>query len=235
MALSIMGGKHYCATEIFEVIKKIDQGEDYLEPFFGAGSIFIKLKRFDLKNNIKRKYFLNDINIDLILLYKSLQNHKFSFPTDISKSTFDKYKASKKHSSMRGFVGFITFNSIFFGSYINNEIKRKKSIYSTKKNLLKFQKLLDESVIFSSKSFEEFNPKGMLIYCDPPYKRTIKHHNLGEFLKDFNSDNFWEVMRKWRQDNSLFISEEQSPKDFKCVMEKEINVGTKHRVERLFI
>ena len=56
----------------------------------------------------------------------------------------------------------------------------------------------------------------MLIYCDPPYKAT-EGYSTGEF----DHDKFWETMRKWSQNNCVFISEETAPSDFKVVWKRK--------------
>lgn len=48
----------------------------------------------------------------------------------------------------------------------------------------------------------------------PPYSSTTKYFN-GEF----NSEEFWDIMRNWSKDNLVFISEYVAPTDFKCVLE----------------
>ena len=54
---------------------------------------------------------------------------------------------------------------------------------------------------------------------------------------------FWEIIRKWSQQNIVVISEETAPKDFKCIWKKNYsrgrgfksNKGGKNVVEKLFI
>ena len=71
------------------------------------------------------------------------------------------------------------------------------------------------NVQFYNKSYADFNPKNMLIYCDPPYKSTE-----GYSTGDFDHDLFWETMRRWSKDNCVFISEESAPSDFKVVWKR---------------
>ncbi len=64
---------------------------------------------------------------------------------------------------------------------------------------------------FDSSSYDEFEPKNLLIYCDPPYK----DNNLNsKYFKNFDHDKFWNVMRKWSKNNLVIISESTAPKDF---------------------
>ena len=91
--------------------------------------------------------------------------------------------------------------------------------------------------ISSSFNYKELEFDGCLIYCDPPYKDTTKYPIIGEF----NTEEFWNVMRNWSKNNTVIISEYEAPNDFECI--KEINTKTdirnrsgkrENRVERLF-
>ena len=69
---------------------------------------------------------------------------------------------------------------------------------------------------FYNKSYRDFNPKGMLIYCDPPYKST-----QGYSTGMFDSELFWDTIRKWSKNNCVFVSEENAPSDFEIVWKKQ--------------
>jgi DNA adenine methylase len=89
-------------------------------------------------------------------------------------------------------------------------------------------------VVFENKPYTEFHPRNMVIYCDPPYKNTARY-STGEF----NSEEFWDIMRKWSKHNCVFISEESAPKDFKVVWRRQkrrtINAKQKYKYEKLFM
>ena len=67
---------------------------------------------------------------------------------------------------------------------------------------------------FKSSKFD-FEPVNMLIYCDPPYKST-QRYSTGQF----DSELFWNTMRKWSEQNVVFISEQIAPSDFEIVWTK---------------
>lgn len=76
-----------------------------------------------------------------------------------------------------------------------------------------------------------------LIYCDPPYKNTTKFTGTPEF----DTDEFWEVMRKWSKNNDVYISEYETPNDFECVLEIPTKTDIRNnknqldkRLEKLF-
>ena len=77
---------------------------------------------------------------------------------------------------------------------------------------------------------------GSVVYCDPPYQNTTQY---GE---KFDSDEFWEYMRKISINNTVFISEQEAPEDFACIWEKEqrrtIDVNKSNnqiKIEKLFV
>jgi DNA adenine methylase len=61
------------------------------------------------------------------------------------------------------------------------------------------------------------DPKGYLIYCDPPYEGTKKYGAV----EKFDSEKFWETVRKWSKDNIVIVSEFTAPSDFKCIWKKK--------------
>lgn len=84
--------------------------------------------------------------------------------------------------------------------------------------------------------FNQHEPEGMLVYCDPPYEGTTQY---GAF-DSFNHKFFWNTMRMWSKNNTVIISEYKAPEDFECVLEIETKTGLRVagkgeiRVERLF-
>ena len=72
------------------------------------------------------------------------------------------------------------------------------------------------NVHFYNKSYNNFKPHNMLIYCDPPYKST-EGYSTGEFDHDL----FGKLWEKWSKDNCVFISEESVPNDFKVVWKRK--------------
>ena len=86
------------------------------------------------------------------------------------------------------------------------------------------------------KPYQDFTPRGMVIYCDPPYQGTTQYGAVGEF----DSDTFWITMSKWCRDNVVLVSEYNCPINSDTVWEKEVTTdirgkdGRLSRVEKLF-
>ncbi len=81
---------------------------------------------------------------------------------------------------------------------------------------MKLQYLTKYLTINSSRSYKSHNPHNKLIYLDPPYLGTKRTTN-NNFLKDFDTDEFWRIATEWSKDNIVFISEVDGniPKKYK--------------------
>jgi DNA adenine methylase len=223
--MKYQGGKAKIAKEIAEYIRTNATKNILFSPFCGSCAIErLLVKDFEI-------CFFNDISTDLILFLKEL--NCFTFPTEVTEEKYKELKYSEP-SSMRGFVGFfLSFAGKFFGGYAQKYQKGnrdflKEAIDSSKR----LQLDLKGDIIFDSKSYDEFTPFGMCIYCDPPYLRTTGYG-------DFDHDKFWSIMRKWSEHNDVFVSEYEAPEDFECIFEiqKRVTLGkvkTQMRTEKLF-
>jgi site-specific DNA-adenine methylase len=93
-----------------------------------------------------------------------------------------------------------------------------------------------KKVKFKACKYQSMRPKNMLIYCDPPY--ALNDYQQSSFF-DFDSNEFWDIMREWSEDNIVVISEYTAPKDFKMVWKSKNHVmhhGKKNmKVEKLFV
>lgn len=253
------GGKAKIGKQIYKAINDIieiyrDNGWEsntYFEPFcgmLGVAKYFISSEPVDERSESSeseievpsfKKYILSDANKDIILLWKKLKNQKWTLPKTCTKERYEELKYSKKHSAERGFYGVsCAYSGIFFAGYRPKSI-RQNFFKKSRENIEKTGKLLRNNsrrIKLLCSSYIKYKPKGMVIYCDPPYKNNkfnIKHFN------DFDSDLFWDTMRKWSKNNLVIVSEYKAPKDFKCVWKKSIKSvfsgKTASRVEKLFM
>ena len=234
------GGKSLIGKEISDILVKYAPPDNkhvkngYLEPFCGALGV---MKHINSKGYKKCQAY--DINKDLILLWKSIQNGTFKPKNiDVSRKCYEYYKNTNKHSWERGFVGLAySYGGGWFNGYCPN-IGERNYIEETIKSLI-FEKPLIKKIEFKNSDYKKLKPVNMLIYCDPPYNDTTqKYNNLGT---QFDSKEFWKIMENWSKNNIVFISEvkRKAPKNFKCIWKKsynsKINVQNSLRIERLFI
>lgn len=225
------GGKARFGREIVNKIIQLEKeqnwiGKQYFEPFCGM------LGTVQHISKMKREVVANDINTDIILMWENLKSKQWNLPTSFSKEIYSNYKKSNIHSAERGFYGIAcAYSGIFFAGFRSQSIffqRARNSIQKISNHL--------ESVHFFNKSFTDFEPENMTIYCDPPYR----NNRFGsQFFNKFDTELFWNTVRKWSQKNLVIISEYEAPYDFECIWEKSIKSTFRNkttiRTEKLFV
>lgn len=173
------GGKYSLVDKINEQLPKT---KVLVEPFVGAGSIFLNTKH--------DYYYLNDINADLINLYKLLQTDSGTYIDSAKKYFSPQYNHEDKFYSLRQqfnesedikerSVLFLYLNRHCYNGLcrynqsglFNVPFGRYKAPYFPEKELRVFA-TKSQSATFSCLSFSEFMenaPTDSAIYCDPPY------------------------------------------------------------------
>lgn len=173
------GGKYALADTINSLLP---DGKRLIEPFTGAGSIFL--------NTDYDEYILNDINADLINLYKIVQNSPEKYIQDASRlfnqthNTPDVYYQLRKefnqssdtyyrsllflYMNRHGYNGLCRYNNsggynVPFGQYKKPYFPRAElEFFSEKSAKATFVCKGYRSVIEEAKNDD-------VIYCDPPY------------------------------------------------------------------
>ncbi len=173
------GGKYTLSDTIRKMLPK---GQRLIEPFAGAGSIFLNTN-FD-------GYVLNDINKDLINLFKTIQNQSEQFIDDAARlftpdfneaeqyyqirsqfnSTDDGYQRSLMflYMNRHGYNGLCRYN--LKGGY-NVPFGKYKRPYFPESELRAFA-IKAQQAEFVCESYRDSFARaedGDVIYCDPPY------------------------------------------------------------------
>lgn len=173
------GGKYGLSDVIAKILPK---GECLIEPFVGAGSIFL--------NTDYSKYILNDINQDLINLYIILQTKPDEFIQD-ARSLFSEennqsevyYQFRKEfnesddsyfrslvflYMNRHGYNGLCRYNKS--GGY-NVPFGKYKRPYFPEEELNFFADKAQQATFVCEGYRKTFNraKAGDVIYCDPPY------------------------------------------------------------------
>jgi len=232
---SYVGGKNKIGKEIASVITSLNRDNlPWLEPFCGMMGV---------TRHIDGEKKVTDLNSDIVEMWKSVFSGTLSYPDHVTKEEF--YEIKTQPSS--GLKGFILASCCFSGgygiSYGLDYYQGNQLIRRAKNGIEKVKSMIDRDSItfFDSGSYDTLTPKGMCIYCDPPYKDTCQD----SYYVKFDTEKFWNVMREWSKDNLVFVSELQAPEDFECIWEKEIGTSMgrstlrkgerkKLRVEKLF-
>ena len=178
------GGKY---SLVDQIQKHLPSGERLVEPFAGAANVFL--------NTNYKEYWLNDINKDLIDLYKLIQRDHKAFikaaktlfvPENNNKEAFLQLRAefNEAASGLRRsaiflylnkhcFNGLCRYNSkglfnVPFGKYSSVKFPEKEiEIFAEKSQKAKFTCLPFEKVFSQIKN-------GDVVYCDPPYAPISK-------------------------------------------------------------
>ena len=212
-----IGSKNRLAKYLLPIIQPyVDAKGYYLEPFVGGGNFIDKIK-CDNK-------FGSDNNKYLIALLKQTQIDTSVFPFEITEEEYQKVRQNKNDYEdwYVGLVGFCSsFGSKFFGGYARSSKSRNESNESIR-NLIKQSENL-KNIQFNCCDYNEINQniKDFVIYCDPPYKSTIKYKKGCSV----NYEEFYDWCVKMSKKNIVFISEYDMPLDkFECIWQKDITI-----------
>ena len=240
-----MGSKSRIVKYIVPIIQKyIDDNncQCYWECCVGGANVIDKIQCQRKVGSDKNKY--------LIALLQHVQQGLPLYES-VSKELYDKARSSYNQRTLEfedwelGNIGFLaSYNGRWFdGGYAKPGYEKTKTgeryrdyYREAKKNLLdQVQDVRNvEFLCCDYKAFPE-NPKGWVIYVDPPYQGTKQYANATRF----DYEEFWEIMRKWSIENIVLISELNAPSDFECIWEQEVSrsikAGDKGKaVEKLF-
>jgi DNA adenine methylase len=210
------------------MLKERKEGQTWIEPFVGSAGVISK---------VGGKRIGNDRNEYLIALLKAVQSGWIP-PTDMSRETYFDIKNHKEQypPELVGFAGFAcSFGGKWFGGYIRkNKDGSIKYIQIGSVSLCKQAPgLLGIEFVCSDYLDMEIPPKS-LIYCDPPYRSTLRYKDTIDY----------DVFYKWCKDrkkegHTVFISEYNMPDDFECVLSIEYKTVMNQnkpskRIEKLY-
>ena len=239
--MKYVGSKNRLAKELVPIIQLYitDDIKGYLEPFVGGANMIDKIEC----NN----KFGCDIHEELIELLKYVQDTNNILPKTITEEEYNKVRLNKdKYEKWYvGFVGFCaTFGAKYFGGYARgfkeDKITPRDIPAESIRNIEKQRKNL-QNIKFKCCSYDEINKniKDFVIYCDPPYKGTLK------YTTDFDYDKFYKWCKEMSKNNIVLISEYWMPEEFECIWEKKTTVRIDsnkkskdkkmERTEKLFI
>jgi DNA adenine methylase len=220
------GGKGRLGERIYNVIKLVendivkDNILPYFEPFVGMGGV---MRHFANEND--RELYASDLNKDLILMWKALQKG-WKPPLSCSLKEYNRLKDSPS-SAKRAFIGIVaSYGTVFFNGYRLNYTDKKDYLREGYNSLMKVVPMMKNVDFMKSTSYDEWDPKGYLIYCDPPY---INNKLKSKYFQKFDHNYFWDVMRKWSKNNIVIISETMAPNDFKEIWCAKSNCNTRYK------
>lgn len=233
--MKYVGSKNRISKQLAPIIQSYIDDNDiktYWEPFVGGANMIDKIKC--------ERRIGSDIHPYLIALLKQASVDTSCFPKTISE---EEHKAVRSNPSEYpdwyvGLIGFCSFGGIWWSSYPksfkNDGVTPRDMPNEIIRNLIKQAPKLKDVEFFCRDYRCTTNVKNMVIYCDPPYKSTMKYST-----GDFDHEAFYEWARMMSKDNIVLISEYNMPNDFECIWEQELTCTLARkkiskRVERLF-
>lgn len=227
--MGYLGGKFRIRKILAQFLSsKREVGQIYFEPFLGGANVFAEMQD---------KKIGSDVNTPLINMFIHLING-WEPPSNLSEDEYKQIKLKMDYNDpLTAFAGICcSFSGKWFGGYSRDQKTNRNFASNGRNTLLKLKNKILNAELYSL-DYKCFSPNNQLIYCDPPYINTTKY----SFCDDFNHEEFWEKMREWSNNNTVYISEYVAPKDFECVLEiktkTDLNVkgiGKEPRIERLF-
>ena len=185
------GGKYGLVEQINT---RLPEGKKLIEPFVGAGSVFL--------NSDYDSYLLNDVNPDLIALYKFVKARPVSFVRDAKKLFVPKNNDKVTYYGLRqefnasddpyyrsllflylnrhGYNGLCRYNlkggfNVPFGDY-NKPYFPEDEIFAFSQKAKKAKFVCEDY----KKTFSRAR-KGSVIYCDPPYAPLSQTANFTSY------------------------------------------------------
>ncbi|WP_440903141.1 Dam family site-specific DNA-(adenine-N6)-methyltransferase [Catenovulum sp. SX2] len=188
------GGKYNLIEKITQLLPK--RAETLVEPFVGAGSVFL--------NTQYKNYVLNDINPDLIGLYRHLQLQPENLISECAKLYQSKFNNADAYYSIRtefnqetdtfrraviftylnrhGYNGLCRYNlsgqyNVPFGRYVKPYFPEAEMYFFAEKA---------QNASFTQIDFQtcmQHAPKGAVIYCDPPYVSLSETANFTQYSR----------------------------------------------------
>ena len=185
------GGKY---SLVEDIKRHLPEGNKLIEPFVGAGSVFL--------NTDYQHYVLNDINADLINLYTRLRDAPDKYVHDAQEyfeartNQPDAYYAVRKefnqsrdpyhravlflYLNRHGYNGLCRYN---LSGEFNVPFGRYKAPYFPRAELYHFAEKAQRAV-FTCESYKKCFKRARkhnVIYCDPPYAPISKTANFTQY------------------------------------------------------
>ncbi len=150
-----------------------------------------------------------DLNPYLITMWKALQAG-WDPPEELTEEDWRWFKALlDPEDPMTSFAGFgCSYGGSWFQAFARSG---KTNIAASVARGLRKQREKIQGVRFIHAAYHDFDPEGLVVYCDPPYANTAGYKAIAG---EFDSERFWETMFRWAKKNTaVLVSEFSAPDD----------------------
>lgn len=187
--LSYIGGKSKLAKTIIRLMPK---HQCYVEVFCGAAWLYFKKPESEIE-------ILNDINSDLVTLYRVVQNHLSAFAESLkwtltSRAEYDRFKVMDPET-MTDIQRSVRFYYLLRNTFASKLDASSFNVATTKRpriNIIDIEKDLSEVHLRLSGTYIEnkdysyiinrYGSKGnVFMYLDPPYFKCEEYYGKGIF------------------------------------------------------
>lgn len=199
------GGKSRQAKAIGRILLSVDRPH-YLEPFVGGASVLVQVAHHF------EKVTATDLHMDLIILYRALQDG-WEPPETITEEQWGLLRTAEP-SALRAFAGYAcSFGGKWYGGYARNGKFNYAAIGA--RSLARKRAHL-ANVQFANCDYGAHQPgPNDVVYCDPPY---LGRTPLTQ-LPPFDHQRFWNTMDSWVDAGAaVFVSEGQAPEPWQPVL-----------------
>jgi len=197
------GGKARNSKMIAGYINHHTGDAGFLEPFCGSISVGCKV-------NAEYK-IMSDADSYMISLWRAIDNG-WQPPTEVSEKTYNEIRENPD-AYPKELVAFVShacsFAGAYWGGYARDKTNREYALQGFN-GIMKKKPFMKHMHFFARDYTHWASVRGMVIYCDPPYRDTTQKYRHNK--KDgFDSDAFWEQVKEWAKNNIVFISEFSAP------------------------
>lgn len=236
--MKYVGSKNRFRNELIPIIQNFineNNSIGYYEPFVGGCNVIDKIQC--------KKRIGNDAHKYLIAMFKELQKGW------IPPVTISEYEYTLVHKNINdypdhyiGLVGFAaTYGSKWFGGYARgfkaDKVTPRDIPAEAIRNIMKqVINIKDIKLLYGDyiKNTPINKLKNWVIYCDPPYEKTLSYKN------SINHSEFWEWCVLMSKDNIVLVSEYDAPDGWECIWIKDTTTSLKtnvheKRTESLFV
>jgi len=221
------GGKSHALKYIYQRAPEYDT---YIEPMVGGGSVFFYFKQ--LKPN--KRYIINDIDKNLISLYRNVKNRPNEFIQETQKhiEMLNKMPGRQKHvyldiskvsdDEMLSSVYFYlrsktAFSGIVYGGGYS-EASWQYFVNSNWQDKIKTGHLLLQSVEIYNLSYDKLldlflHEKNVFVFLDPPYysnKNSKLYGKKGEVHVNFDHQKLRDYLQKHKDNFKFMITYDKS-------------------------
>jgi DNA adenine methylase len=239
--MAYQGGKRMNAEFIVDILNdELFDGMRYLEPFVGYAHILRRVTNKDA-------YIASDYHPLVMSLLNAVRRGR-SIPRISRKEYYALKERTNVVSLKRATAAFTySFNGKEWGGYVGKYSSCGIDRDPAAERRRYYDKLYENDTFQraklsqSGKDYKSHTPQQMLVYCDPPYADTEGYGGQAREKIEFDTQEFWKVMREWSKNNVVFVSEYKAPSDFVNIasQKKHMSFAAKGsesvRTERLFI